>query len=198
MNQNLQSRPVGAVRAELTRKYTASRTNLLLVAIISLVNLFMLALNNSYFMFSASMPSFLLILNLSEILTVGIPAAIIFGVVTTAPYVLCWVFSKKHYGWMVGALIYFCVDCVFLLLMYNLSAVILDLVFHALVVFYLVTGVINGKKLAELPAEDPVDLTVGLHGENTDAAEAVETPAEELPAFDESLFDVNGEKKDGE
>lgn len=149
-------------REELENKYRNCRANLLLVTIVSILNLFSLALSQTYFLFSARMPSFLIELILvsveegAEIPFSDLLIPIVIGVVMTVPYLLCWIFSKKRVGWMIAALVLFSLDCVFMLIMYNLSAVVLDLLFHAWVMFYLITGVIHGFKLKSMPEDEPL------------------------------------------
>ena len=188
-------------------KYKRSRYNLLLVAIVSVINLFSLALSQTYFLFSAQIPSFFVELfmyteegEIAPFADLIIP--IVLGVILTIPYLLCFFFSKKRPGWMVAALVFFVFDCIFLVTMYYLSDVIIDLLFHAWVLFYLVTGVINGYKLKKMPEDEPLPEfgEVVAEGEAVDSEAAEdETPAEgetELPAFDESLFEINEEKND--
>ena len=188
-------------------KYKRSRYNLLLVTIVSVINLFSLSLSQTYFLFSAQIPSFFVELfmyteegEIAPFADLIIP--IVLGVILTIPYLLCFFFSKKRPGWMVAALVFFVFDCIFLVTMYYLSDVIIDLLFHAWVLFYLVTGVINGYKLKKMPEDEPLPEfgEVVAEGEAVDSEAAEdETPAEgetELPAFDESLFEINEEKND--
>ena len=207
---NFKNNPAAAATTprQLTElKYKRSRYNLLLVTIVSVINLFSLALSQTYFLFSAQIPSFFVELfmyteegEIAPFADLIIP--IVLGVILTIPYLLCFFFSKKRPGWMVAALVFFVFDCIFLVTMYYLSDVIIDLLFHAWVLFYLVTGVINGYKLKKMPEDEPLPEfgEVVAEGEAVDSEAAEdETPAEgetELPAFDESLFEINEEKND--
>ena len=207
---NFKNNPAAAATTprQLTElKYKRSRYNLLLVTIVSVINLFSLALSQTYFLFSAQIPSFFVELfmyteegEIAPFADLIIP--IVLGVIRTIPYLLCFFFSKKRPGWMVAALVFFVFDCIFLVTMYYLSDVIIDLLFHAWVLFYLVTGVINGYKLKKMPEDEPLPEfgEVVAEGEAVDSEAAEdETPAEgetELPAFDESLFEINEEKND--
>ena len=170
-------------------KYKRSRYNLLLVTIVSIVNLFYMVFSGRYFLFSAKMPSILVELTLvtaPEDVTVAFAdllVPIVVGVILTIPYLLCFFFSKKRPGWMVAALVFFVFDCIFLVTMYYLSDVIIDLLFHAWVLFYLVTGVINGYKLKKMPEDEPLPEFGEVVAEG-------ETPAEDAAAFDESLFTI--------
>lgn len=151
------------LRGDLQIKYDRARANLLLVAIVSIINLFTLAFNYTYFLFSASLPALPveLALPMSEeevVATSDMILPIVIGIVLTVPYLLCWLFSKKHPGWMVAALAFFSLDCLYLLFLASFDplAVLLDILFHAWVMFYLITGVINGFKLKDMPEEQPL------------------------------------------
>jgi hypothetical protein len=148
-------------RSGLERKYASSRANLWLVVITSLLNLFFIAFNNSYFPFSPSMPPLFVELTLLEAGEAGVEMSalvvpFILGIVLTLPYLLCAIFAKKHVGWMIAALVFFSIDCIYLVAMYELTSIIIDILFHAWILFYLITGVINGFKLRKMPEEEPI------------------------------------------
>ena len=173
-------------RDEVEMKYKRSRYYLLLVAIVSIVNLFSLAFSQSYFLFSARLPALFveLALPMSENEIVE-PSAfivpIIIGIILTVPYLLCFFLSKKRPGWMIPALVFFSIDCLFIifLALFDVTAVIVDILFHALVMFYLITGVINGFKLKSMPEDEPLP-EFGAEGE---------TPAEDgFNTFNEADF----------
>ena len=67
---------------------------------------------------------------------------------------------------MIGALVYFSLDSLLLLLFFDVSF-ILDIVFHVWVLYYLIIGVISGIKLQNMPPEQPVmnDNTTGTDNE---------------------------------
>lgn len=156
---NVQNTAPMSPREEVEMKYKRSRANLLLVIIASLVNLFTIALNRSYFYFSAAMPSLLLDISVQEnpeVVFADLLIPIVVGIILTVPYLLCWIFSKKRVGWMVAALVFFSLDCLLLVTMYDLTSAIIDILFHAWVMFYLITGVINGFKLKKMPEEEPL------------------------------------------
>ena len=183
---NVQNTAPMSPREEVEMKYKRSRANLLLVIIVSVVNLFTLALNGSYFLFSASIPAIPVELAMpmteEEVVVFSdFIVPIIIGIILTVPYLLCWVFSKKRVGWMIPALVFFSFDCLYLFLLATIdpTAVIIDILFHAWVMFYLITGVINGFKLKKMPEEDPLP-EFGAEGE---------TPAEDgFNTFNEADF----------
>ena len=159
-------------REEVEMKYKRSRANLLLVIIVSVVNLFTLALNGSYFLFSASIPAIPVELAMpmteEEVVVFSdFIVPIIIGIILTVPYLLCWIFSKKRAGWMIPALVFFSLDCLYLFLLATIdpTAVIIDILFHAWVMFYLITGVIHGFKLKKMPEDEPLPEFGAAEGE---------------------------------
>ena len=195
-------------RAELERKYNSCRVELLVVVLFTVINLFTLTFGNSYFLFSATFPA-LFPAVMSEIAadteylasmgmtpedgTILIIVGLVIGLIMTVPYLLCWIFSKKRPGWMVAALVFFSIDCLLLILSLDLS-MIADILIHAWVMFYLITGVKHGFKLKKMPEDEPLpEFGEAVAEGETPVAE--EAPAEgELPAFDESLFEISEEK----
>lgn len=160
---NVQNTAPMSPREEVEMKYKRSRANLLLVTIVSVVNLFTLALNGSYFLFSASIPAIPveLAMPMSEeevVVFSDFIVPIIIGIILTVPYLLCWVFSKKRAGWMIPALVFFSFDSLFVVMITLLGNTngIIDILFHAWVMFYLITGVINGFKLKKMPEDEPL------------------------------------------
>ena len=160
---NVPNTALTSPREEVQLKYNRSRYNLLLVAIVSVVNLFSLAFSQTYFLFSARLPALFVELALptseNEIVE---PSAfivpIIIGIILTVPYLLCFFLSKKRPGWMIPALVFFSIDCLFIifLALFDVTGVIVDILFHAWVMFYLITGVVNGFKLKNMPEDEPM------------------------------------------
>ncbi len=138
-------------------KYGIARTNLLLVILFTLINSVISLANGSfYFLFSASIPYYAASFSAAWAYSpedIGLepaadPTAIlaigaVIAAVLLVPYLLCWLFSKKHYGWMIAALVLFSLDSVWLLLNFHIS-LIMDILFHAYVLYYLITGVRYG------------------------------------------------------
>lgn len=192
--------PQGAVlteRQSLELKYENSRKNLLLVLVFSLVNVVALAANTGYyFLFSAYFPVFLvdlgfmvcgkypieiyeeLGLNIAdfEALSSIFPVFVALAVICALFYLLFFFLSRKGKGaWMIVALVFFCIDSVFLLLLGGFDVtMILDYVFHAWVIYALITGVMAYSKLKKLPEDEPLA--------ETSAEEAAETVSEEAAA----------------
>ncbi len=160
-------------RQALVNKYSAARSNLLIVVAFSLVNILMLATNSgTYFLFSASVPYLLTdigmalcgmyppeyyeglegmyILDKSVFVILLVISLLILGV-----YLICWIFSKKKCGFLITALVLFSIDTVVMLLSYGLSSIV-DLVFHVWIIVILSMGISAHFKLKKLPPEENV------------------------------------------
>ncbi len=99
------------------------RYSLLLIVILTVVNLIMTILDtNTYFLFSASVPYYLVFVgmgiengfvdgawNVKGTLTY---TGLVIALVIVAVYLLCWLLSKKRAGWLTAALVLFIVDTV--------------------------------------------------------------------------------------
>lgn len=208
-------------------KLRIARGNLLLTVIFTVINIVLTAANAGiYLLFSASVPHIIAEMGAmavwypEEFAEMGFEVTdpktlmivcVAIGLILTVPYFLCWVFSKKHYGWMIAALVMFSFDTLFLLFFFDKS-MILDLLFHAWVLYYLIMGVVNGacaRKAHAAEAGQPVgeeayivrepgaqpadDMTAG---ENAADAMAVEPAAEPdtQPLRSAAMSTANGEK----
>lgn len=177
-NQNRQAQQMSE-RQTLESKYLNSRHNLLIVLIFTAVNILLLVTNsNSYFLFSAYIPYLAVDLGmylcgkypaelygadyaLAEFLPNGfLIVMVVIAVAILALYLLSWLFTKKgNKGWLVFALVFFSVDTGAMLLLNGISTdMIIDVVFHAWVVYSLATGVSAANKLQKLPEEEPVPV----------------------------------------
>ena len=146
-------------RQILANKYQSARHNILLVVAFTLINIILLVTNsNTYFLFSAAIPYF--IVDLGMLLCGKYPAEYYAGelagmevlndtffvvtLVVTAVilllYLLSWIFCKKpRVGWMIFALVFFVLDTVGMLCLTGISSdAIVDVVFHGWVIFSLI------------------------------------------------------------
>lgn len=151
-------------RAVAEHKYNSARGNLILMIVLTIVNVFLLFFgSDAFLLFSATVPYFSAATGMYAMTEVGVSSAFIavcfgFAAVSIIAYVLCWILSKKHYGWMIAALVMFIVDTGAMALMYLTAqdvSGILDVLIHAWVLYYLISGTVNGYKLTTLPA-DPI------------------------------------------
>lgn len=176
MNKNV--KPV-APRALYQQKFTSARYNLLLVIGMTLINIVMLFLGgSSYFLFSATIPYSLSIDGayytgkLPEEFYTDMPAdaqffpdsylAIMLGIAIAilAVYFLCFMLSKKFKtGWMITAAVMFVLDTLYMLFIYGVGVdSVMDILLHAWVLYYLISGVVYGLKLKKLPEDDPAPV----------------------------------------
>ena len=158
----------------LTNKYNNSRSNLILVAVFTAINIIILATGSyTYFLFSASIPyiltdtaMFLCGMYPEEFYTEEYQGmefldssffviSLIISAVIVAVYLLCYFLSKNKVGWLVFSLVFFIVDTVGMFYMYGISTdMIIDFIFHAWVIVSLCMGINAHSKLAKLPPEE--------------------------------------------
>jgi hypothetical protein len=157
----------------LAQRYSVARLNLLIMLAFTLLNVVMVALgSDSYMLFSATIPYGLvqtgmyLCGKLSADWYEGdtfefLPDTVLYIMAAIAVVImlyifLCWLLSRKgRYGFFIAALVYFALDTLFLLSMFNASLIV-DLVFHAWVIYYLIIGTSSGIKMKKAPADAPV------------------------------------------
>ena len=152
-------------RANAERKYTMARNNLLLALVFTVVNVVLAIVNaDLYFLFSAFMPYIAAALGVGMAAELGAIALVVMGaisIVLIVPCLLSWIFSKKKSGWMIVALVYFVFDTALLLLfmlLFGDFTSILDVVFHAWVLYYLIVGIKAGIELKTLPEDEVSEL----------------------------------------
>lgn len=143
------------------QKYKTARNNLLLMLILTVVNIVLyVGGSETMMLFSATVPYFGIIFGMAT----GISTILAFCICITAAilitYLLCWILSKDHYGWMIAALVLFIIDTVAMIGLYLMMGEIsgiLDVAIHAWVLYYLIIGVKYGKQLKDMP-EEPVNV----------------------------------------
>ena len=195
-------------RAYYEMRYARSRANLLLVVILALVNcIFAFIGDGVTFMFAPILPMIFagmsgvfllhpeLLLEASQNAGISIDALSASGSVMTVlgifflavavliilVYFLAWLGAKKKGGWIVAALVLFAIDCVALLLSVSAVSDIIDIAFHAWVVYDLAYGVHAWKKLKTMPEE----VVEGSYEEPAEETTAEETsPAEAIEAIE--------------
>ena len=163
---------------DLQNKVRVCRSNLLLAVAFTLINIVLLASKSTrYFLFSLVVPyrfvlngmlfggympdefyvgedglTYYIEKNPSLLAMLGIVAAVILGL-----YMLFFFMSKKNVGWLVPTLVFVSLDClayVGLIFLYGFEiSDILDLAFHAWLLYYMIAGVAAYVKLRKLPPE---------------------------------------------
>lgn len=141
------------------QKYAAARSNLLVMVCFTLVNIVLLFLKADVMMlFSATVPYFAAMLGLVDESGLLLVPGILIAAIGLIVCFLCWLLSKKNYGWMIAALVLFILDTAALIGLYIWTgdfSGILDLAIHIWVLYYLIVGVKYGKQLKNMPEEVP-------------------------------------------
>lgn len=148
-------------KALLQRNYDHARQNLLAMLVLTLVNIVLLFIgSDTMFLFSATFPYMTVAIGqvFADTYPLVFVVCCVAATVSLLLYFLCWRCSKKHYGWMIAALVFFVLDVLtlvgFCLLLQDFSEII-DLLFHLWVLYYLIIGVKYGAKLKAMPEEVP-------------------------------------------
>lgn len=165
-----------APRALYQSKFNSARYNLLLVVAMTAINVVLLMLGgSSYFLFSATIPYSLAIDGMymtgrmPEDWYTDWPATVPFldsGYMTVMMviafaiilvYLACFFFSKNFKsGWMIAAAVIFSLDTLYLVFIYGVGVdSIMDLLLHAWVLYYLISGSVYGIKLKKLSDDEP-------------------------------------------
>ena len=161
-------------RQRLENKYNGTKGNLLLVVVFTVINLVLLITNaNTYFLFSAYVPY--AILDLAMFFCGKYPAeyyaelgempflnSTVFYIVIAVAFVIVllyfvsWLFIKKgKNGWLVFSLVFFSFDTAVMFLLNGIdTSMIMDILFHAWVIYSLAQGIDAYKKLKKLDMEE--------------------------------------------
>lgn len=152
-------------RENLELQYRNARANLVLMIVFTVINIILLAANSErYFLFSASIPYYLVFFGalFAEAWAVPVlyPAGLILAGVILLIYLVIWLVSKKHPGLLIAGLVFFALDTVAFL---GLTAManafvesVIDIAFHVWVLVYLGMGISAGFKLKRMPEKPAV------------------------------------------
>jgi len=154
--------------------FKRSRGNLLLVVAFTVINLLLMAFGSDfYLLFSATIPS--LVYGVAYEIGLG-AVGLILALVMVAIYLVCYLLSKKYRVFILVAMILFAVDTgFFLVLFFNLLAYfefmyIVELAFHAWILFYLITGTAAWAKLRKVTASEMEAAKEAVANEEAKAA----------------------------
>jgi len=148
-------------RTAWEKKYKSARANLLAAVLFSFINVMIIIFDTGYyFMFSVFM-STMFANSAMEDGALSIPWAVA-AVACLLPFLLCWILSNKKHGWMTAALVLFSLDSLVFFLMIGIViangesvvSLLIDLLFHGWVLFYLIQGVRAAAALKKLPEEE--------------------------------------------
>ena len=165
-------------REKLQTKFNNARANLLAAVAFTVINIVLLFVDaSSYFLFSIFVPYFITLM--AMLVTGKLPAefyaedwagyefldgsvfwvVLVIAIVIIGLYLLSWFLSKKNkVGWLVFALVIFCIDTLLMLYFQGISESIMDIVFHVWVIVSLTSGIIAYNKLKKLPEEEIVEI----------------------------------------
>lgn len=174
------------------KRYSSARNDLLAMIILTVANIVMMFFGSeSMMLFSASIPYFAVGMGLWNYDTELTVFGVIVAVICLALYLLCWFMSKKKYQWIIVATVLFVIDTGAMIWLYASSGEfesgIFDMVIHAFVLYYLVVGIITGKKLKELK-ENEVHLGQGIAEENSFNLAYSEEEAENVDSYGNSTY----------
>ena len=148
--------------AKLQKRLNTAKSTILLIGALTIINTVLIAFNaDVVFTFSAYVPQFVTWLfmdiaadlQVKRYLYIGIAIAILMGLI----YVGIWFGAKKKNGFVVAALVLFCLDSAVLLydvIVYADASFIIDIVFHIWAIVELVLGVGACVKLKKLPPQE--------------------------------------------
>jgi len=137
-------------------KFNRARGNLLAVVIFTVINLFAIMLDfNFSFLFSAFVPQILHVI-LEEML--GGAIGLVVALACTAIYLVCYLLSKRWRAFILVALILFTLDTLalfgFLVISGMFGDFLFNILFHAWIMFYLVTGTVAWAKLRRVTPDE--------------------------------------------
>lgn len=164
-----------------SNQYRSARGSLLTIVLLSVINVFSMIFSGSYFLFSAYLPQLFIYMGLDLAAESGdslfLVIAGVFAVIVVVPYLLCWIFSKKHVGWMIGALCMFSLDSVLFLvdfvafLQAGDFTMIIDLLIRVWAIVSLILGVKHGLAAKKEAENAPLEAEAApAFAENGDAA----------------------------
>ena len=162
-------------------RYRSARFDLLLLVILTVFNVVLLVTQSDTMMlFSIFVPYIAVAIAVGSGITWFLQGSLILAFVIVALYLLCWFFSKRHYGWMIGGLVLLALDTLVVVIYYwgYWSYGWMDLLIHGILLIYLVRGAVAGRYLHSNPPQQAEPTPIRL--ENTpsicraeDAQEAV-------------------------
>lgn len=179
-------------RATLYTRYSAARMNLLLVVIFTVLNIITLMMGTGQLLFTAAIPY--------KIVEIGkvfcgfcseeyykeagitplfdkplIALFIAIALLIVALILLCWLFSKRRGAdkWLGFALALMSADTMVAFLFGTPSTMLVDMIFHLLIIVLLFSGIGAYKKLRALPREnDPEKYPEEEYTENAECEDA--------------------------
>ncbi len=140
------------------KKLAVARSNLILMIALTAINVVFFAIGTeTMLLFSATVPYFIAIVGFVSESAAVLTVSLVITAVILLLYLLCWIFSKNNYGWMVAALVLFSIDTAAMVMLYVTAkdfTGVLDVLIHIWVLYYLIIGVKYGRKLKNITPEE--------------------------------------------
>ena len=136
-------------------RYKNARGWLIAVSLFTLANIVFLLLEAEYgFYFSAFLAE-------AAIMLLDFTTGILVSVVIIGLFLLCWALSKKNHTWLTVGLVLYVIDTIVLLGIMGLTfaegefefLLLVELLFHGMVLYFLSNGVRGAKQLKNMPEE---------------------------------------------
>ena len=165
----------------MQQKVNTARSNLLVLTILTAVNILILLIGSpSMLLFSATVPYYAVAFGYFNAGGILLALAITIALICITLYLMCWVFSKDHYGWFYAAFAMMLIDTVFQLVLYissNMLVISLDTIIHVWIIWCMFSGGRSGSRLAGMPEEEVEAVAVSVEA----VPEWASLPAEEAP-----------------
>ncbi len=211
MNKFTENLKNAGIRRQLEQRYTTARVNLLLVVLFTAINIVMLLTKEfTYFLFSAAVPYFLVDLGMlycglyppewyvemelvgMEFFDSGLLVVLTaIAVVILLIYLLCFFLSKNmNAGWLIAALVMFGIDTVAMFLLTGFSGIV-DILFHAWVIYYLIIGISAYSKMKTVPVQHATAEELLVVGEDGERYESTPLRAADMSVKSRVLLEAN-------
>lgn len=188
------------------RRYNTARYNLIIIAVLTAINIFLLAIKNyTYFLFSASIPYIITDLamylcgmyppEMYEAGTVFLPPVVfVIALAISAAIIVLYLLSyflssKRRVGWLIFALIFFIIDTAALFINYGINfSMFLDYAFHGWAIVSMFMGIAANNRMKDMPGEEifivSEEITEDREGseENSEFEEGTEPETENTDA----------------
>lgn len=190
------------------RYYKSAIWTIILVAVVSVINAFLMAYADTYFVFSSYF------VNAVTVTIVGMGSqyvfiAVVAAIILVVPYIIFAVFAPRNYGFMIAAVVVFGLDTLFvgIDLILGTTDLMVDFIVHVVVLVELILGVVNKdavKVMKELkatkkygngqPAGAPVSVTQDGGNQQTAAMPSAESTVDNTAEQTEIVADDEGDK----
>lgn len=186
------------VHQQYSKRLAGTRLNILLLLILTVVNILISVTGgSSYFLFSIAVPYYLTCALVAW--TGHLPqeiyddpangwegfefwpdqllyVAIVISVMIMVLYLLCWLFSKNHYGWIIASAALFALDCLSFPLCYWFfgfdASDLIDIFFHVYILGSMIVCIASGIKASKTPMPEPMPVAEVEAAPSTEAAPA--------------------------